>query len=136
MCVSFLVNRLSIWKYAIVDTVDSNQSFLITVVSVIKLIRLMWHPSLSLSPSACVCEALSLPARSTKFCGLNLSITYNGSNHICNLNDQIKAIRMFLYLPRSQQRTSHNQDFHEEYFQLSVKTANWMSYLLGEKILC
>jgi hypothetical protein len=94
-------------------------------VSVIKL-RLMRHASLSLPPpSACVCEALSLPARSTKFCGLNLSITYNGSNHICNLNDQIKVIRMFLYLPRRlQQRISRNQNFHGEYFQLSVKTAN------------
>lgn len=42
-------------------------SFLITVVKVIKL-RLIWQPSLSLAPSAFVCEALSLPAKSTKFC--------------------------------------------------------------------
>lgn len=42
-------------------------SFLITVVSVNKL-RLIWLPSLSLTPSAFVWEARSLPARSTKFC--------------------------------------------------------------------
>lgn len=45
----------------------SDLSFLMTVVRVIKL-RLIWQPSLSLAPSALVCEALSLPARSTKFC--------------------------------------------------------------------
>lgn len=44
-----------------------NLSFLMTVVNVIKL-RFIWQPSLSLAPSACVCEALSLPAKSTKFC--------------------------------------------------------------------
>jgi hypothetical protein len=47
--------------------IGSDLSFLITVVRVIRL-RLIWQPSLSLAPSACVCEALSLPARSTKFC--------------------------------------------------------------------
>lgn len=57
---------LNLQKYA---KIDLNLSFLITVVRVIKL-RLIWQPSLSLTPSACVCEALSLPARSTKFCKL------------------------------------------------------------------
>ena len=38
-----------------------------TVVRVIRL-RLIWQPSLSLVPSACDCDALSLPAKSTKFC--------------------------------------------------------------------
>ncbi|KAJ0814110.1 hypothetical protein HanPSC8_Chr17g0781641 [Helianthus annuus] len=42
-------------------------NFLITVVRVIKL-RLIWQPSRSLAPSALVCDALSLPAKSTKFC--------------------------------------------------------------------
>lgn len=46
---------------------NSDLSFRMTVVRVIKL-RLIWQPSLSLAPSAFVWEALSLPAKSTKFC--------------------------------------------------------------------
>nr|GLL35357.1 hypothetical protein Itr_chr09CG10140 [Ipomoea trifida] len=38
--------------------------------AVIKL-RLIWHPSRSLTPSAFVCDALSLPAKSTKFCNIS-----------------------------------------------------------------
>lgn len=38
-----------------------------TVVRVSKL-RFIWQPSFSLAPTACVCAARSLPARSTKFC--------------------------------------------------------------------
>lgn len=63
------VRRHGITKYEVENEngIDFDLSFLITVVSVIKL-RLIWQPSLSLAPSACVCEARSLPARSTKFC--------------------------------------------------------------------
>jgi hypothetical protein len=112
-------------KYAIVD---SDLSFLITVVSVIKL-RLIWHPSLSLAPSACVCEALSLPARSTKFCRLTISITYNGSNHQCNLNDQIK-VRMF-YIYQACNKGPHAIRIFTE-STLNCLCRQQMSYLLEE----
>jgi hypothetical protein len=45
----------------------SDLSSLMTVVRVSKL-RFIWQPSFSLAPTACVCAACSLPARSTKSC--------------------------------------------------------------------
>ena len=50
----------------LVDYRLTDLSFLMTVVRVNRL-RLMWQPSFSLAPSMFVWDALSLPARSTKF---------------------------------------------------------------------
>jgi hypothetical protein len=62
----------------LIEFEDSNLSLRIHVLSVRRL-RFMWAPSFSLAPSACVCDALSLPARSTKFCNKQhiLSIDVN-----------------------------------------------------------
>lgn len=40
----------------------------------VRRLRLIWAPSFSLAPSACVCDALSLPAKSTKFCTKKITV--------------------------------------------------------------
>jgi hypothetical protein len=64
------------FKHIINIETNANLSLRITVPRVSKL-RFMWQPSFNLAPAELVWDALSLPARSTKFCS-----TKNIQHHI------------------------------------------------------
>jgi hypothetical protein len=87
----------------------------------------MWHPSFNLVPAELVCDARSLPARSTKFC-----IQENKHYHFDFELKYFNVIKWFSllslnmcgpFIPQKQQESSIYifPEIHVENFQLSEK---------------